>query len=150
MGQKKSMVNVVNIDLSSNKIKVLTPEFCANLPGLKNLVIDMNLVEIIPRDILLLKKLELFSFVGNRVKYLPKYLLELENLKALRNEWPFIVSNQKNLASFEDFLDIEKTHFNLDRIRIQHHLYLNPQAESISFVEYVDCLCNRHLIQPGA
>lgn len=141
------MANVVNFDLSNNKIKALPPEFCANLFNLKNLVIDMNNLDTLPRDLLLLKKLELFSFVGNRVKSLPKFLLELENIKALRNEWPFIASNQKTLANFDDFLDIEKTQFNLDRIRMQHFYTMNPQAESISFAEYVDSFSNLRMIQ---
>jgi len=77
-----NFTNLQWLDLSDNKIEVLSEELC-NLVNLTDLIIVNNKIKLIPYYIKNLTNLQYLNLQGNDLKSLSDIMLELKNLKIL-------------------------------------------------------------------
>jgi hypothetical protein len=138
-----NLPNLININLSNNKIKKLSKNFFA-LKHLKILNLENNYIEYIPDNIDLLNSIKELNFSINQIKNLPKTIKNLENLEILK-----FSNNKINIIPIEigDINSLKVLHFdsnyfteiptticylkNLIEISLDWFEFLDPQYPKI-------------------
>lgn len=77
-GRSGSLALVESLDLSNNKISRISDDFFSHFPKLRNLNLNMNLLEDISWRLTELQNLEQVCLLGNRVKNLESWVMDLK------------------------------------------------------------------------
>lgn len=104
-------------------------------PNLKELLLDDNMLEVIPRSICRMKRLVLLSLISNPIKRLPPEIIMMHELEILRFDWQrYAKLGFLSVHSVLEDPDLQLDELNLAILR--NITIRKKSKEGVSFEEY--------------